>query len=149
MAWQSVTNGNRITLKSRLLPCFATAAAVFVLVTTSAVALKLDPRAVRGLSKLDPDMRLEQVCDMEAMARIRRDRTFLPDRAKSNIFSRPVHHGDTMVATGAAFRSRDKWYHFSFTCTGTPDHLSIKAFSYKLGPEIPKARWADLALWGE
>jgi hypothetical protein len=136
-------------LKPKPLRLFAAAAAVFVLVTASAVALKLDPRAVRGLSKLDPDMRLEQVCDMEAMARIRQDRTFLPDRAKSNIFSRPIHHGDTMTAEGAAFRSRDKWYRFSFTCTGTPDHLNIVKFSYKLGSEIPKSRWADLALWGE
>jgi hypothetical protein len=138
-----------IPLKSRLLRYFAAAAAVLLFASTSAAALKLDPRAVRGLRKLDANMRLEQVCDMEAMARITRDHKFLPDRAKSNIFSRPVHHGDTMIADGAAFRSRDKWYRFSFTCTGTPDHLNIVSFSYKLGSEIPKSRWADLALWGE
>ncbi len=113
------------------------------------MALKLDPRAAKSLRKLDPDMRLEQICDMAAMQRISRGHQFQPDRAKSNIFSRPVHRGDMMTAEGAAFRSRDKWYRFSFTCKGTPDHLNIVSFSYKLGPVIPKSRWADLALWGE
>lgn len=125
------------------------AAAALVLATTSATALKLDPRAIRSLRKLDPDMLLEQVCDMEAMQRITRDHKFRPDRAKSNVFLRPVHHGDVMTADGAAFRSGDKWYRFSFTCKGTPDHLNIVSFSYKLGPVIPKSHWAGLALWGE
>lgn len=121
--------------------------AAFVLVTTSAFALKLDPRAYRGLRKLDPDVRLEQVCDIEAMERIRRESAFIPDRAKSYVISAPQHHGDTMEAPGAAFRSGGNWYRFSFSCTGAADHLDVLSFSYKLGPLIPKSEWDGYALW--
>ena len=114
---------------------------------TSAFALHIDPRSYKGLRKLGPDIRLEQICDMEAMERLSRETAFAPDRAKSDIISPPVHRGDTMYAGGAAFRSHGHWFRFSFSCTGTPDHLGIVAFSYKLGPKIPKSDWATYALW--
>jgi hypothetical protein len=63
-------------------------------------------RAYDSLRQLDPAMRLEQVCDMEAMDRIgREDKRFHPDRAKSSVIVPPQHLGDLLKATGAAFRS--------------------------------------------
>lgn len=116
------------------------------LATTAAIAM--DPRFAASLKRLDPATRLEQVCDLEAMNRIDRDaKAFRPDRAKTDVLNRPVHSGDTIKGTGGAFRSKGKWYAFSFTCKGSPDHMRVLSFTYKIGKVIPEAKWASLGLW--
>jgi hypothetical protein len=107
----------------------------------------LDPRITRTLLKIDPDTRLEQVCDIEAMRQISRTRRFDADRAKSDVSSPPQHTGDNMKANGAALRSKGKWYALTFVCNGTADHLRVLSFSFQIGAEVPKSRWADLGLW--
>lgn len=107
----------------------------------------VDARMARTLMKVDPDTRLEQVCDIEAMHRVGKGTSLKPDRAKSYISTPPIHSGDTMTAPGAAFRSKGKWYSLSFECTGTSDHLRVVSFAFKVGVPIPRARWADLGLW--
>ncbi|MBN9584186.1 MAG: hypothetical protein BGN84_11345 [Afipia sp. 62-7] len=108
----------------------------------------MDPRFAASLKKLDPDTRLEQVCDLEAMNRIARDpNPYRPDRAKTDVISHPSHRGDTVTGKGGAFRSKGRWYSFSFTCKGSPDHMSVQAFSYKIGDPIPESKWAALGLW--
>jgi hypothetical protein len=100
------------------------------------------------LAGLEPQTRLEQICDLEAMTRIRRERKeFLPDRAKSYVVSAPRHMGHTVKANGAAFRSKGRWYELSFTCTGTPDHMKVLSFKYKIGHPIPTAKWQEYGLW--
>ncbi len=69
------------------------------------------------------------------------------DPAKSDVTSHPQHRGDTVKGTGGAFRSKGQWYAFSFTCKGTPDHLKVLSFSYKIGPRIPETKWASYGLW--
>lgn len=116
------------------------------LVTTSALAAK--SRFDASLSRLDPATRLEQVCDFYAMNRIDKDRNSLhPDRAKTDAVTHPHFSGDTVSGTGGAFRSGGKWYQFSFTCKGSPDHMRVLSFTYKLGKEIPESKWADYGLW--
>ena len=111
-------------------------------------AFAFDSRAFGGLRRLDPEMRLEQVCDLEAMERIGRESgQFRPDRAKSDVISHPQHLGDTLKATGAAFRSKNSWYAFSFVCRATPDHMSVTSFEYTIGDLIPEAKWNDYGLW--
>ena len=111
-------------------------------------AFAFDSRAAAGLRRLDPQMRLEQVCDLEAMERIGRESTqFRPDRAKSDIISHPQHIGDTLKAAGAAFRSKKNWYAFSFVCTATPDHMKVISFDYTIGDLIPEEKWNDYGLW--
>ena len=115
---------------------------------SAAPALAMDPRFAASLKKLDPETRLEQVCDLEAMSRIDRDANpYHPDRAKTDVISHPVHAGDTVTGKGGAFRSKGRWYSFSFTCKGTPDHMKVLAFSYKIGEPIPESKWASLGLW--
>jgi hypothetical protein len=115
---------------------------------SAAPALAMDPRFAASLKKLDPETRLEQVCDLEAMSRIDRDANpYHPDRAKTDVISHPVHTGDTVTGKGGAFRSKGRWYSFSFTCKGTPDHMKVLAFSYKIGEPIPESKWASLGLW--
>lgn len=125
-------------------PAIVLIAALFPL----APSLAMDPRFAASLKKLDPETRLEQVCDLEAMSRIDRDaNTYHPDRAKTDVSSHPQHVGDTVTGKGGAFRSKGRWYSFSFTCKGTPDHMQVLAFSYKIGELIPESKWAALGLW--
>ncbi len=76
-------------------------------VTSAAAADKRAARFTEGLKKLDPETRLEQVCDYEAMRRIGREaKEYKPDRSQANAVSEPKHDGSTLIAKGAAFRSK-------------------------------------------
>ena len=113
-----------------------------------APALATDARFLASLNRLDPNTRLEQICDLYAMKRIDRDSNpFHPDRAKADVISHPRHVKDTVMGTGGAFRSNGHWYQFSFECKGSPDHMRVVSFSYKIGKMIPETKWADYGLW--
>lgn len=100
------------------------------------------------LRKLDPATRLEQVCDIEAMRRIKRDpSSYRPDRAVLAATSNPETAGHMIQGTGGAFRSNGKWYSFSFKCEASADHMQVLAFDYKLGEAIPENQWAQDGLW--
>jgi len=107
----------------------------------------LNARGYAVLHKLDPDMRLEQICDIEAMAQIKSKGRFMPDRAKSDVSLAPEHLGDVLKAKGAAFRSGGHWYALSFECKATSDHMKVTAFTFEIGSMIDPSRWADLGLW--
>lgn len=122
-------------------------ALVAALVVT-AQAAAADARFEKSLQKLAPSERLEQLCDYTAMVRIRKDeRNFRPDRAVANATSDHQQKNHMIVAKGAAFRSRGKWYALSFTCKAEPEHLKIESFHYTIGNEIPQAKWAAYGLW--
>ena len=117
----------------------------FTLVTSAGAA---DSRFLASLSKLDPQTRLEQVCDLAAVNQIgKKENLRKPDRAKANVITAPKVRGDTIEGTGGAFRSGGKWYAFSFTCKGSPDHLKVLSFTYRVGALIPKAKWPEYGLW--
>jgi hypothetical protein len=100
------------------------------------------------LKRLDPATRLEQVCDAAAMKQIARDhREFRIDRSVVSAIVEPRVKGDTLSGKGAAFRSKGKWYQYSFTCQATPDRLRVLSFEYKLGDEIPEAQWSQHGLY--
>jgi uncharacterized protein DUF930 len=111
-------------------------------------AIAADPRFIASLSHLDPQTRLEQICDYEAMNRIGRSgQAFRPDRAKSDVVTSPRHLGDTLVGSGGAFRSKGQWYQFSFNCKASPDHLKVLSFDFHVGEVIPEAKWNAYGLW--
>lgn len=119
-----------------------------ILSAAAVPAFASDARFLASLSKLDPQTRLEQVCDLYAMKQIARDSNpYHPDRAKTDVVSHPRHSGNTVTGTGGAFRSGGRWYQFSFSCTGTPDGMKVTAFSYRLGQPIPESKWANYGLW--
>lgn len=125
-----------------------TAVVLIATLLAATPALAMDPRFAASLKKLDPQTRLEQVCDLEAMSRIAKDaKLYRPDRAKTDVVSHPVHRGDTVTGKGGAFRSKGRWYSFSFACKGSPDHMKVLSFSYKIGEPIPESKWAALGLW--
>ena len=122
-----------------------TIGATLTLLAHAAVA---DTRFEKSLLLLAPTDRLEQLCDYTAMTHIRNDaRHFRPDRAVANAMRDVQHKSDMIVASGAAFRSRGKWYALSYTCSADPEHLKVQAFKYKIGDEIPEAKWASYGLW--
>lgn len=121
---------------------------LMVVLLSVAPAAAMDARFAASLQKLDPQTRLEQVCDLEAMSRIAKDaKLYRPDRAKTDVVSHPKHSGHTVKGSGGAFRSKGRWYSFSFECKGTPDHMKVLSFSYKIGELIPESKWAAYGLW--
>jgi len=122
--------------------------AVGAVMVVAAQAAAADARFEKSLQMLAPSERLEQLCDYTAMTQIRKDvRQFRPDRAVANAKAPPQVGNDTLKASGGAFRSRGKWYALSFTCTATPDHMTVVSFHYTVGAEIPEAQWASYGLW--
>lgn len=110
-------------------------------VLAGSVANAMSPLLREELKRLDPQTRLEQRCDIEAMEAIAKSTKFSPDKAIAYAFADPITTKDTINAKGAAFRARGKWYHFSFFCLGTADHLGIVKFDYRLGEKVPRDQW--------
>ncbi len=102
----------------------------------------------RSLSHLDPTTRLEQICAVETMARVNKDdNPYRPDRAVIYALSQPKVRGNTARGDGGAFRSKGKWYQYSFTCETTPDHMRVSGFTYKIGKAIPESMWEKYGLY--
>ena len=114
----------------------------------AAQASGADEKFEKALLKLDPSVRLEQLCDYTALKQIRADhKDFRPDRAVANAMAEPQVRQDTVEAKAGAFRSRKKWYTLTYSCTATPDHLKVVSFKYAVGAEIPVTKWAGYGLW--
>ena len=127
---------------------FGLAICATIAVVAQAAAGAEDVRFEKSLKMIDPAERLEQLCDYTAMAQIRKNNPpHRPDRAVANAMGEPKVTGDTLKASGGAFRSRKKWYALAFSCTATPDHMSIVSFQYTIGPEIPETQWAGYGLY--
>jgi hypothetical protein len=100
-----------------------------------------------ALGRLDPQTRLEQVCDLEVMKRIKQDKKFPVDRAQGAASAEPKTDNHTLTATGGAFRSKGVWYELSFVCQAAPDHRKVLSFEYQTGKAIPQSKWEDYGLW--
>jgi hypothetical protein len=113
-----------------------------------AQASAADSRVERALKKLDPSSRLTQVCDLKAMEAIgRAANPYRPDRAVIDAVSNPAVSNNTVKGKGGAFRSKGKWYQFSFTCSTSPDRMKVLSFDYKIGSAIPEEKWNDYGLY--
>jgi Domain of Unknown Function (DUF930) len=107
-----------------------------------------ESRIERSLKMLAPTERLVQLCDYTAMQHIRKAKgEFRPDRVVADGAKDPTFDKNTVIADGAAFRSRGKWYSLTFRCTAAPENLKVESFKYEIGGEIPEAKWAAYGLW--
>jgi len=121
--------------------------AIAVLMASS-TANALDNRLKAGLLKLDPETRLEQRCDAEALDRITHDsKDYKADRIVAYAFATPEMSADAIKSSGAAFRSRGEWYRLKFKCVTASDHMEILQFRYRIGDRIPKDDWAKYDLY--
>lgn len=108
----------------------------------AAPAAAMDQSLVRQFEKLDPQTRLEQRCDTEAMWKINADKTsFKPDKVIAYTFADPVVENDRLQAPGAVFRSKGEWYKLKYNCSTGPDHIEVLSFNYKIGDLIPRGEW--------
>lgn len=106
-------------------------------------ALAIDARIKGQLEKLDPEERLEQRCDIEAMDQISDGKGgFRPDKVIAYAFGDPNVEGTTLKTKGAVFRSKGEWYRLSYKCEATADRLDVSAFKYKVGDVVPHEDWA-------
>jgi hypothetical protein len=100
------------------------------------------------MQRIDPSERLEQVCEYAALTKIGRDKnSYRPDRVVIEAMSPPKVSGDKMSGSGAALRSKGKWYQFAFTCEAAPDRLKVQSFDYQVRGEIPEDEWEQFGLW--
>lgn len=122
----------------------ASALAALILASGSADASdKRQKQLENMLKRLDPSTRLEQLCDATAMSTISREhREFRVDRSVASALEEPRVKGHTLTGKGGAFRSKGKWYQYSFTCEANAERLRVLSFQYTLGDEIPEAQWS-------
>jgi hypothetical protein len=123
--------------------------AVFLsLIGACTPALAIDPRTETALQHLDPETRLTEVCNLAALDKMDRDRgPFHPEHVAVDQFSLPKRTGDTLQGSGGVFRSKGDWYHLSFKCTASSDHMKVITFSYKVGEKVPRNQWTSLNLY--
>jgi len=99
------------------------------------------------LPRLAPEERIEQLCGLEAMGQIHAwQQAYEPDRVSAYATAGTRLSGRELRAEGAAFRSRQRWYGLSFTCTLSADLKRVTAFAFHVGEPIAPSRWEGLGL---
>ncbi|WP_082434174.1 DUF930 domain-containing protein [Devosia sp. A16] len=102
-------------------------------------------RARAMLETLPPERRLAQTCNIEALAQIgNAGEGFAPDVVMAEAYARSKMTGTQLTASGAIFRSGERWYGLAFDCTLSDDLTSVTAFSYRLGADVTDAVLARL-----
>ncbi|AFL50096.1 hypothetical protein ABIE78_004111 [Sinorhizobium fredii] len=102
-----------------------------------------DPRVKQAIGRLPPKRRVVQLCTIEALEQVRRQR---PDAFPDMLVPfGPVGglvSASGLTASGGAFRSRSKWYAIDFKCEVNSETRSVVSFSFALGKAIPKSEWS-------
>jgi len=109
-----------------------------------------DPRnrkTAEVLKRLEPQTRLQQLCNLEAILQINRQYEgygvdFVVAYAKEAV----VRKSDAIIARGAAFHSNGRWYNLAFECQLSANQRDVARLKFKLGDTIPGDQWADLNL---
>jgi outer membrane biosynthesis protein TonB len=98
------------------------------------------------LKTLPPEKRLAQTCNLEALAQIgNAGKGFSPDVVMAEAYARSEISGPRLAASGAIFRSGERWYGLAFDCTLSDDLTGVTAFSYRLGTDVTDAVLARLS----
>ncbi|MCV3209527.1 DUF930 domain-containing protein [Mesorhizobium sp. YC-39] len=109
-----------------------------------------DPRSRQAradLATFTSGERMVQLCNLEAMDQIRKWRAdFQPERVVPYAMAEEKISGTSVIANGAAFRSRRNWYALKFTCELARDGESVIGFAFLVGDPVPKKKWDELGL---
>nr|WP_246711733.1 DUF930 domain-containing protein [Phyllobacterium myrsinacearum] len=109
-----------------------------------------DPRSRQtreALPTLELGTRLEQICNLEAMAQVAKwDKSFKPDRVIAYAMANTKVKSGVITATGAAMRSGGNWYNLAFNCAISPETQQVQSFEFTVGKPIPREQWAGHAL---
>jgi hypothetical protein len=102
----------------------------------------------RVLKELEPEERAHQVCNLRGIDAVRKGSHLKGvDRVTTTIQKPASFKDNTVTAKDGAVRAKSRWYFLDFTCAVTADQMKAKTFDYKLGAEIPEAKWEDYGLW--
>ena len=109
-----------------------------------------DPRnrkTAEVLKRLEPQTRLQQLCNLEAILQInRQSEDYAVDFVVAYAREAVVRKGDAIIARGAAFHSNGRWYNLAFECQLSANQREVASLKFKLGDAIPGDQWADLNL---
>jgi hypothetical protein len=104
-----------------------------------------DPRSKEArdtLALVEEDTRLEQLCDLEAMAQIAQwHQGARPDRVVAYATADPETKGRVFIAKGAAVHTDRNWYSLTFRCELGPSRRTVQAFEFAIGDAIPRRDW--------
>jgi Domain of Unknown Function (DUF930) len=109
-----------------------------------------DPRnrkTAEVLKRLEPQTRLQQLCNLEAILQINRQyEDYAVDFVIAYAREAVVRKGDAIIARGAAFHSNGRWYNLAFECQLSANQREVAHLKFMLGDTIPGDQWADLNL---
>ncbi|KQW29753.1 hypothetical protein ASE36_12105 [Rhizobium sp. Root274] len=101
----------------------------------------------KALSELAPAERVEQLCNLEAMAQVAEwNGDLRPDRIIAYAMAVTHFNGTSFTAEGAALHSREDWYKLQFKCDLTPNRQKVVAFEFQVGEAIPREDWQEFSL---
>ncbi len=104
-----------------------------------------DPRSWKPkklLSRLMVDERVIQHCSVEAMAQVGAWKTaYQPDFLVAYAMADTKFSGNSLLADGAAFHSKQFWYNIRLKCDLAPNHKKVAAFEFLVGDAIPRRKW--------
>ncbi|WOS66393.1 DUF930 domain-containing protein (plasmid) [Sinorhizobium fredii GR64] len=101
-----------------------------------------DPRVKQAIGRLPPKRRIVQLCTIEALEQVRRQRPdAFPDMLVPFGPVGGVVSASGLSASGGAYRSRGKWYGIDFKCEVNSETTSVASFSFAIGGAIPKSEW--------
>jgi hypothetical protein len=87
------------------------------------------------------------LCNLEAILQInRRYDQYAADFVIAYATEATVRKGDAVIAHGAAFHGKGRWYNLAFECQPSADEQDVARLRFKLGDAIPEERWAELNL---
>lgn len=107
-----------------------------------------DPRnreAKRLLDRLALSERIEQICNSEAMEQVHAwKEMYAPDWMIAYALSEPEVTGRVILAEGAVFRSKGRWFYVKYECTLSDDFRSVADMAFLVGRPVPKRDWDRL-----
>ncbi|QND54289.1 DUF930 domain-containing protein [Phyllobacterium sp. 628] len=106
-----------------------------------------DPRSKQtreALPTLEIATRLEQICNLEAMAQVAKwDSNYKPDRVVAYAMADTKVKSGIISADGAAMRSEGNWYNLVFRCGISPQTQKVESFEFSVGSLIPRDQWSE------
>jgi Domain of Unknown Function (DUF930) len=109
------------------------------------LALLTGPYGRKMQSELDGmhgDTRLEQLCNIEAMAQIGKVYPTLRAAKVVAYAAGPVRAGpEVLEAPRGAVETAEGWYRLAYRCVLTPDRRNVKGFDLVIGKTIPRSLW--------
>ncbi|WP_417768907.1 DUF930 domain-containing protein [Stappia sp.] len=120
------------------------------LYTSAALASRLGKATLADLDLTDPQERIIQLCNFEAVEQVRQQRPKLrAGFALAEARKAPTLSGLSVTADGAAIHGAGHWYDLSFRCEVSPELTGVTSFAFALGGEISPPERERLGLPSE